>query len=92
MQVPPRSADTDEDAERVQVELLRAASVSRRLGIALSLSATVIGAARRALERNYPHLTDHERDMMFLELHYGAEVAEAVREHLASLRVEPRTS
>ena len=48
MRIPARPADTDADAERVQVDLLRAAPVARRLHLALSLSSTVIGAARLA--------------------------------------------
>jgi len=47
--IPARPADTTLDAERVQIELLRAASIARRLHVALALTADVISAARRAL-------------------------------------------
>ena len=43
------SRDTDADAERVQIELLRAAGVPRRMWLALALTQTVIGLSRRAL-------------------------------------------
>jgi hypothetical protein len=46
MQGPPLS-DTDPEAERVQLELLRAAEPGRRAQMALDLSALVIVLARR---------------------------------------------
>ncbi len=84
--IPSRSPDTSREAEDVQVRLLRQAPVSRRLHLAWSLSATVIGAARRALARAAPEATQEERDIRFLELHHGAELAEAFRQHLQSRR------
>jgi hypothetical protein len=77
--IPARPADTSLDAERVQVALLRAAPVARRLHLALNLSATVIGAARRALVRAQPHASTRELDLRFVELHYGADVAAGLR-------------
>ena len=82
--MPARSADTALDAERVQVALLRAAPVARRLHLALALSATVIGAARRALARARPHASARELDLRFVELHYGAETAAGLRADLDS--------
>jgi hypothetical protein len=82
MPIPARPADTTLDAERVQVRLLRSAPVARRLHLALSLSATVIGAARRALARSQPHASARELDLWFVELHYGAELAAGLRADL----------
>jgi hypothetical protein len=80
--IPARPADTSVEAERVQIELLRAAPVARRLQLALSLSATVIGAARRALERSRPNASRRELDVRFVELHYGSDLAAAVQQDL----------
>jgi hypothetical protein len=82
MLIPPRSADTTPEAERVQIDLLRAAPVARRLHLALQLTATVIGAARRAIGRARPHESPRERDLRFVELHYGADVAAGLRKDL----------
>jgi hypothetical protein len=90
MTIPPRSPDTDADADGVQIALLRAATVQRRLQLALSLSATVIGSARRALARNYPDWSPLERDLKFVEIHYGADLAAELREHLTALRASGR--
>jgi hypothetical protein len=56
--------------------------VSRRLHLALGLSATVIGAARRALARARPRASARELDLWFVELHYGADLAAALRADL----------
>jgi hypothetical protein len=82
MQIPARSFDTDADAERIQVELLRAAPVSRRLRLAFSLTGTVVGAARRALARAQPKATARDLDLRFVELHYGADIAAGLRDDL----------
>ena len=80
--IPARPADTTLDAERVQVALLRAAPVARRLHLAVGLSAAVIGVARRALARAQPHASARELDLRFVELHYGADIADGVRAEL----------
>ncbi len=80
--IPARPADTSVEAERVQIDLIRAAPVSRRLQMAWTHSATVIGLARRALARARPHATQHELDLQFVELHYGVDLATALRADL----------
>lgn len=80
--IPARPADTTIDAERVQVALLRAAPVARRVRLAFGLSATVIGTARLALARSRPHASTRELDLWFVALHYGAEAAEGLRAEL----------
>ena len=73
--IPTRSADTDVEAERVQLELLRRASPGERAALAMSLSATVITLARRALRRQYPEASEEEIGLRFVELNYGRELA-----------------
>jgi hypothetical protein len=84
--IPTRSEDTSQDAERVQIELLRAAPVSRRLELAWSLSSTVIFLARRAIERAAPAADPLEHDVRFVELHYGSALAAGLREELLRRR------
>ncbi len=86
--IPSRPADTSPEAERVQIDLLRSAPVSRRLRLAWSLSATVIGVARHALARKSPHLSQQELDVRFVELHYGRDLAAELRRDLALRRRE----
>lgn len=77
-----RSDDTDAEAERVQIELLRRAGATRRAQMALSLSATTIALARRAIRRRHAGTTAREVGLRFVELHYGADLAEAVGQRL----------
>jgi len=86
--IPSRPADTTADAEHFQVNLLRATPVSRRLRLAWSLSATVIGIARDALARKNPHLSQQELDLIFVALHYGAPLTAQLRRHLARPQLE----
>ena len=80
--IPARPADTTPDAEDVQAALFRAAPAARRLHLAFSLSATIIGAARRALARSQPHASTRELDLRFVELHYGRDLAGELRADL----------
>ena len=77
-------SDTDPEAERVQLELLRAAEPGRRARMALELSALVIALARRGLRATLPPgATEADAALRFVELHYGSELAEGVRRRLA---------
>ena len=87
--IPPRPADTSVEAERVQIDLLRKAPVSRRLHLAWSLSATVISVARRALARAQPRASQQDLDLWFVELNYGPDLAAALRAEL--IRRQART-
>lgn len=82
----PRSPDTDPEAERVQIALLREASVARRCAMALSLSGAVIGMARRAIRRALPEASEAELGVRYAALHYGKELAEGLRQRLDSER------
>jgi len=88
--IPARPADTALDAECAQAALFRAAPVARRLHLALALSATTIGAARRALARARPHASTRDLDLWFVELHYGADVAAGLRADLDRRDTTPR--
>ena len=87
-----RSADTQLDADRVQVELLRAAPVAKRLRLALSVTATVVAAARRGIALANPHASRRELDLTFVEVHYGADLARDLRADLERRDRECRVS
>lgn len=81
--VPP---DTDAAADRVQMDLLRSATPARRAGLALSLTATVVGLARLALARQDPAATEQEIGVRFVRLHYGREIADGLAAFLRARR------
>lgn len=78
-----RFTDTDPAAECLQVALLRAAGTTRRLAVALSLTDTVQALARSAIARTLGVADQTEVRLRFVELHYGRDLAEAIRRHLA---------
>lgn len=84
--IPTRSPDTDAEADRVQIELLRSATPARRAGLALSLTTTVVGLARLALARQDPTATDEEIGLRFVELNYGREIAAGLAAFLHARR------
>jgi len=78
------SMDTHPDAERMQVELLRSASMARRFRLVRSLSTTTVDLARRAIRRRHPGFDERDVLLMFVALHYGEDLARRLREHLES--------
>ena len=77
-----QSEDTSLQAERVQIELLRNASVARRAATAFSLTQTVVELARQAIRRRHPELSEQEVLLRFVALHYGPDLAEKLRADL----------
>lgn len=75
-------SDTSPEAEKVQIELLRKATNAQRLGLALSMTDLAIGLAKRAIARANPGLSQRELDLIYLEVHYGRELAGRVRDYL----------
>jgi hypothetical protein len=71
-----QSQDTDPRAEEIQIELLRKATVARRLSLAFSLSQTVIRMAQRAIRRQNADLSDQDILLRFVAIHYGQDLAE----------------
>lgn len=65
------------------MHLLRQMGPARRARLALELSAQVIGLAKRHLRRCHPDASEAEIGIKFVELHYGPELAEGLRRHLA---------
>lgn len=77
-------SDTDPEAARVQLELMRRASPAHRLQLALSLSRAVIALSRDGLAQGSPGASETEIGLRFVALHYGAALADEVRADLDS--------
>ena len=81
-----QSTDTSPEAEKIQLDLLRKASVARRFSLVRSLSNTTIQLARRAIRRTHPEADEQEVLLIFVETHYGKELADRLRIDLAGRR------
>ncbi|MDH4240265.1 MAG: hypothetical protein OEW48_11950 [Phycisphaerae bacterium] len=77
-----QSPDTSSEAEKVQIELIRESSVSRRISKVRSLSQTTMYLSRRAIQRTKPFLSKQEVDLAFVANHYGENLAEGLRMYL----------
>ena len=78
--------DTHPDAERVQLALLRGATIARRVELARSLSQTCMQLARRAIRRADPDASEEAVDLRFVALRYGQPLADGLRAHLQARR------
>ena len=74
-------SDTNLKAEKVQIELIRKASVAERISLVRSLTQTTVQMARRAIKRANPNMSDREIDILFVEIHYGTRLADRLREY-----------
>jgi hypothetical protein len=77
-----QSRDTDLESERVQVDLLRKATIARRSAMAFSLSETAIELARRAIRLQYPDMNECDVLLRFAAVHYGTDLGEKIRRYL----------
>ena len=75
-------SDTHPDVERIQIELLRKATPEERLGMALSLTATVVNLSRQNIAELNPELSAQEFDLKCIEFYYGKTLAARVRYYL----------
>ncbi len=81
-----RSADTDPEAEQVQLRLLREAGVTRRIALARSLTATTLQLAHRAIWQAHPTDTPDGHFVRFVAQMYGTELGEALERDLEARR------
>ena len=77
-----QSRDTDHRVEREHVMMLRRAGASRRLELVRSLCATAIDASREGIRRRNPSFSDLDVNLRFVELCYGSDLANRVKDYL----------
>ena len=77
-----QSRDTHPAIEQIQIELLRKTSPARRLELALSLSQSALELTREGIRTANPDASDEEIGLIFVEVTYGKELADRVRNYL----------
>jgi hypothetical protein len=70
--------DTDPDAERVQIDLMRSTPVWRKMDLLAQLNEAARLFALSGLRRRHPGATEHEIRRRLANLILGAELAERV--------------
>ena len=89
MAVDTGLSDTDPEVLRIHADLLRQATPTPRIELALSLSASVMELAYAGIRRRSPGISDLEAGLQFVEIHYGPDLAQGLRTRLM-VRESPR--
>jgi len=84
----PQLIDTHPKTEKVLISLLRNQSLAKKLSIIFSLSQTTIQLSKRAIARSNPSLNDVQINLLFINYHYGKELAERVERYLKKKHYE----
>ncbi len=84
MAIPVESSS--QAADRVQIELLRAAGTKGRFAKTRAITAAAISLARRAIRKQHPEMSEEEVLLEFVAVHYGRDLAEKVRRYLDDRR------
>jgi len=78
-----QSSDTSPEIERVQIELLRKASLQKRFAITEEWSEFIVEVAKQGIRRDYPEASEDEVALMLVARLYGQPLADKVRAYLA---------
>jgi hypothetical protein len=81
--LPMFLSDTTEAAASTQLDLLRRRSTAERLAIAINLSRATMALSKRAIRRANPNASEEELKCLFVEYHYGQELADRLRDYMA---------
>ena len=77
-----QSIDTNPETERVLISLIRKVSLSKKLSQTLSLSHTTIQLSKRAIARANKNLDIDQIKLLFINYHYGEDLAEQVKKYI----------
>ena len=86
MIVPKQNVDTRSEADVVLTQLIRNQDPSRRLVGAVAASNRVAQQCKAAILRANPGISTHEVNLRFIDLNYGLELANNVRNFMAENR------
>jgi len=77
-----QSIDTHLKTERILISLLRQERTAKKFSQIRSLSQTTIQLSKRAIARANKNLDENQINLLFINLHYGKDLAERVRKYL----------
>src|SRR5947209_20006298 len=85
-QVRTQSTDTSSEAEKVQIELIRKAPISKRFALVRSWSQLLIEANRQQIRKDHPNASEEDVGVIFVAGHYGRALADRGRAELTTRR------
>jgi len=77
-----QSTDTNPEVERVLISFLRKMNTTQKLHQVQSFSSSILKLSKRAISRANPDLNEDEKNILFVEYHYGIELADKLRKYL----------
>jgi len=77
-----QSMDTHPEIERIQIELLRKASIAQHFAMIESLNRFIIEATKQSIRRDNPNLSEQEVSLILVERQYGPSLADKIRAKL----------
>lgn len=86
MTVPKPNIDTRSEADTVLTQLIQNQDPSERLAGAITASNRVAQQCKDAIVRAHPGISALEVSFRFIELNYGRELADNVRDFMAGNR------
>jgi hypothetical protein len=86
-------SDTHPEAERVQLELIRKMTVAERIACMRQWTRVVVQLSRDGIAKANPGLDERELELLWVEHHYGRDLAVRLRDDLEKRRLcNPATS
>jgi len=77
-----QSSDTNPEAEKVLISLMRSKSIPERLSRLESLSSLTIRLSKRGIARANPGKNKQELDLLFVKQHYGETLFNELKQFL----------
>jgi hypothetical protein len=77
-----QSIDTHPKTERILISLLKQESTAKKFSQIRSLSQMSIQLSKRAISRVNKELDENQINLLFINYHYGKDLAERVRKYL----------
>ena len=78
-----QSEDTSPEMERVQIELIRKAPVTKRFATMQAWSQFLIEANKQRIHKDHPDASEEEVALIFVARNYGQALADGLRDDLA---------
>ncbi len=81
-----QSIDTHSKAENIIISLLREKNSAKKFSLIRSLSRLTIQLSKRAIQRANKGIDDNQVNLIFIDLHYGRELANKYQKYLSQRR------
>ncbi|MGI9062057.1 MAG: hypothetical protein ACR2H5_26175 [Ktedonobacteraceae bacterium] len=86
-----QSSDTSPEAERVQIELIRKAPITKRVALMAELSQFLIEAHKQGIRQTHPNTNEKEVGLIFVANNYSQTLADKLKVYPPATRITNTT-